>query len=61
MSEIAAAALTLGRQMAGDILALKLAVQQDRAVLALVEKALEAPPRAAGTAPASDRLVDVLV
>ena len=61
MSEIAATALTLNRQVAGDILALKLAVQQDRAVLALVQKALEPPQQAAGAAPASDKLVDILV
>lgn len=61
MSEIAATALTLGRQVAGDILALKLAVQQDRAVLALVEKALQSPEQAAGAAPASDKLVNILV
>ena len=61
MSEIAATALTLGRQIAGDILALKLAAQQDRAVLVLLEKALQSPAPAAGAAPASDRLVDILV
>lgn len=61
MSDIAVSSLALGRQMAGNILALKLAVQQDRAVLALVEKALEAPQQAAGAGSASDRLVDVLV
>jgi hypothetical protein len=47
--------------VAGDILALKLAVQQDRAVLALVEKALQSPEPAAGAAPSSDRLVDIRV
>ena len=61
MSDIAVSSLALGRQMAGNILALKLAVQQDRAVLALVEKALETPQQAAGAGSASDRLVDVLV
>jgi hypothetical protein len=61
MSEIAATALTLGRQMAGDILALKLAAQQDQAVVALVQKALQPPEQAAGAAPASDRLVDIRV
>lgn len=61
MSAVAATALTLGRQVAGDILALKLAAQQDQAVLALVEKALETPQAVAGAAPASDRLVNILV
>jgi hypothetical protein len=61
MSEIAATALTLNRQVAGDILALKLAAQQDQAVVALVEKALQPPQQATGAAPASDKLVDILV
>ncbi len=56
MSEITAG--ILGAHQAAALLALKQSVQQDRAVLELVQKALESPQQAAGT---SDRLVDILV
>lgn len=55
MSEITAG--ILGAHQAAALLALKQSVQQDRAVLELVQKALESP-QAVGT---SDRLVDILV
>jgi hypothetical protein len=60
MTDIAAS--SLGTRLAGDILALKLSLQQEQAVLALVEKALEATQGGQPTsAPPSDRLVDILV
>jgi hypothetical protein len=60
MTDIAAS--SLGTRLAGDILALKLSLQQEQAALALVEKALEATQGGQpASAPASDRLVDILV
>ena len=59
MSEITAG--ILGANQAAALLALKQSVQQDRAVLELVQKALESPQQAGGTALSSDRLVDILV
>jgi hypothetical protein len=56
MSEISG---ILGAHQATALLALKQAVQQDRAVLELVQKALESPQQ--GAALSSDRLVDILV
>ena len=58
MSEISA--IYLGRQIAGDILALKLRQQQDQAVIDLVEKAIE-PLESPAVAPAGDRIVDIVV
>jgi hypothetical protein len=57
MSEITAG--ILGAHQAAALLALKQSVQQDRAVLELVQKALESPQQ--GTTLSSDRLVDILV
>ena len=59
MSEISAASLSA--RQATSILALKLQLQQEAAVLSLVEKALESPQKTAGPAPANNRLVDIVV
>ena len=59
MSEISAASIKA--RQATSILALKLQLQQEAAVLSLVEKALESPQKSAGASPANSRLVDVVV
>jgi len=59
MSDIAA--ISLGTRVSSEILALKLQLQQDAAVVELVEKALDSPQQAGGPAAASDRLVDIVV
>ena len=59
MSEIPAASLSA--RQSTSILALKLQLQQEAAVLSLVEKALESPQKTAGPAPSSNRLVDIVV
>jgi hypothetical protein len=59
MSEISVA--SIGARQANGILALKLQLQQEAAVLSLVEKALESPQKTAGPAPASDKLVAIVV
>jgi hypothetical protein len=61
MSDIAASSLSA--RLAGDILALKLSLQQDRAAASLIEKVLEATQSAAApaSAPGGSRLVDIVV
>jgi len=59
MSEITAASLSAS--VPKSILALKMQLQQERAVVALVEKALEQPQPAGGSTPSSGRLVDIVV
>jgi len=59
MSEISSA--SLGSQVQNSVLALKLQLQQEAAVLSLVQQAVDSSREAAASPPASDKLVDIIV
>ena len=59
MSDITAT--TLNVHLSANVQALKLSLQQDSEAITLVEKALATGTEDAGSAPSSDRLVDVVV
>jgi hypothetical protein len=63
MSDIAAVAQSLSASTANarSLLAIKLQHQQEQAVVALVEKVLEATPAPSGSASSGGQLVDIVV
>lgn len=59
MSDIAS--VSLRNAASQSLLALKLQVQQERAVVELVEKAVQQTQAAAASSPSNGRLVDIVV